>query len=79
MRVTTVLIWESPPGPNDLPGYSKSCVNDFTTNVLPRGWDIISGDPGGDPDGYFAGLAGDRCCHEAFGLVCVRGHANDGE
>lgn len=43
----------SPPGPTELPGYTESYVNDFTTSALPIGWDLFSGVPGGDPGGHF--------------------------
>jgi hypothetical protein len=45
---------EAPPGPQALPGYALSYVNDFNGSSLPPGWDSYSGVPGGDPGGRFA-------------------------
>ncbi len=45
---------EAPPGPQALPGYTLSYVNDFNGSSLPPGWDAYSGVPGGDPGGRFA-------------------------
>jgi len=45
---------EAPPGPNTLPGYKESYVNDFTGSSLPRGWDTFTGKPGGDAGAQWA-------------------------
>jgi hypothetical protein len=42
-----------PPSPSSLPGYVQSYVNDFTTNVIPKGWVVYTGVPGGDPGAQF--------------------------
>ncbi|MGP8009192.1 MAG: glycoside hydrolase family 16 protein [Acidimicrobiales bacterium] len=44
----------APPGPNALPGYARSYVQDFTGTSAPKGWQIFHGKPGGDPGGQFA-------------------------
>jgi outer membrane protein OmpA-like peptidoglycan-associated protein len=57
-RSGTVDSWEpsgeAPPGPNALPGYAESYVNDFTGSSLPTGWNIFTGEPGGDAGAQWA-------------------------
>jgi outer membrane protein OmpA-like peptidoglycan-associated protein len=40
---------EAPPGPRAMPGYAESYVTDFTGTTVPSGWDVYTGQPGGDP------------------------------
>jgi hypothetical protein len=43
----------APPGPAALPGYHLRYVTDFPGRRLPRGWNVFTGVPGGDPGGRF--------------------------
>jgi len=47
---------ESPPGPSAMTGYIENYVEDFTGSSIPAGWDVYSGQPGGDPGAQW-GLA----------------------
>jgi hypothetical protein len=38
----------SPPTADALPGYTQSYVSDFSGATLPSGWDVFTGNPGGD-------------------------------
>jgi outer membrane protein OmpA-like peptidoglycan-associated protein len=40
---------QSPPGPHAMPGYRESYVTDFNGSTVPAGWDVYTGEPGGDP------------------------------
>jgi hypothetical protein len=44
----------APPGLNALKGYVRIYVNDFLGTKVPSGWDVFTGQPGGDPGGQFA-------------------------
>ena len=37
-----------------IPGFVESYVNDFSGSVLPSGWYLFTGVPGGDPTGHFS-------------------------
>ena len=39
----------APPASNAMSGYRESYVNDFSGSSVPSGWDVYSGNPGGDP------------------------------
>jgi glycosyl hydrolase family 16 len=39
----------SPPAGDALPGYTQSYVSDFSGSSLPSGWEVFTGNPGGDP------------------------------
>ncbi len=43
----------APTASDALKGYSLSYASDFTGNVLPKGWNVFFGVPGGDPGGQF--------------------------
>jgi hypothetical protein len=45
---------EAPPSRHALVGYTMSYEHDFSGGTLPRGWDVFSGTPGGDPGGHFS-------------------------
>jgi outer membrane protein OmpA-like peptidoglycan-associated protein len=45
---------EAPPGPNALPRYEESYVNDFTGSSLPTGWSTFAGEPGSDAGAQWA-------------------------
>jgi hypothetical protein len=44
----------APPGPNAIQGYGLAYENNFLGSALPSGWDVFTGEPGGDPGGQFA-------------------------
>lgn len=44
----------APPGPLDLPHYVLRYQNDFNGQGIPKGWNVFTGVPGGDPGGQFA-------------------------
>lgn len=44
----------APPTADALPGYSQSYVQDFGGGGLPDGWDVFTGNPGGDPGAQWA-------------------------
>jgi hypothetical protein len=44
----------APPTADALPGYSQSYVQDFLGGALPDGWDVFTGNPGGDPGAQWA-------------------------
>jgi hypothetical protein len=39
----------SPPAADAMSGYTQSYENDFTGSSLPSGWEVFTGNPGGDP------------------------------
>jgi Glycosyl hydrolases family 16 len=39
----------APPDPGALAGYTQSYVTDFAGSSLPSGWEVFTGNPGGDP------------------------------
>ena len=43
----------APPAANALAGYVMKYENDFTGTLLPPGWAVFTGVPGGDPGGQF--------------------------
>jgi len=49
--------WEpsgmAPPTPTALAHYRQTYVTDFNGRVVPPGWDVFGGTPGGDPGGQF--------------------------
>lgn len=44
---------EAPPNSKALVGYRLSYVADFSGTTVPKGWDVFTGIPGGDPGGHF--------------------------
>lgn len=44
----------APPGPQDLPGYQLTYVNDFNGSGIPAGWEVFTGHPGGIPTAKFS-------------------------
>lgn len=45
---------DAPPSSDAMVGYHLSYVANFTSAKIPKGWDLFSGVPGGDPGGRFS-------------------------